>query len=119
LTQSSHIAFLLLLKGVCRSLGRESLAAHANAFFLTYVSMTALYFLIYGAMIALFGLAALGVGTGAGPNLGAAGSAAGLGVILGLFVCLLPIVVLGLFIWFLILLFQVRAEVDAYVRRRA
>ena len=36
---------------------------------------------------------------------------------LGLFSCLVVLGIFGIFIWFIVLMFQVRSEVDHYLRR--
>jgi hypothetical protein len=114
---------LLLLRAVCQALGKDGLAQSLMAHLITWASSHALALLMFLAMFALVGTAifnfAPGVGQGAGPPPGAmSDTLQGVTMIVGLLMCLVLVAWLGLFIWYLVILFQVRDALESFLRRR-
>jgi predicted Zn finger-like uncharacterized protein len=118
LNVAAFTAYILLMRGICNALGRTGLAGVVHGFLITFLSIVGVEILIYVAYFALLGTAFLSMAGGGPPPGAALGGAMGVVVVLGLFNCLVLLGIIGLFIWFIVLLFQVRGEVDSYLRRR-
>ncbi len=109
------ISFLLLLRGIAQAWGNESLARQVMSYIITFAS-------VVGAMIVvlLLGFLIVGVaflGSGGMPSQDAQNTAAAGGLLVLVSICLFAIAGLGLAIWYIIILFQVRGTVDSGLRR--
>ncbi len=112
------VTFILYLRGVALAVRRASLARQLRAFLITAASLV-------GVAVLLVGIAAVVAGAGfysmqgsRRPPTGAGANAAmgGVFAITGMF-CLGTPVALGVYIWYVILLVQVRGAVADHVRR--
>jgi hypothetical protein len=116
---AGFITFMLFLRNVAVAVRRKNLAKSLMTYLWTSIGCAVGGFLLIGAAIAVMGVALFSAASSNGPpSAGAAtGAAAGGLAILGLG-CLSAVVFLGLFVWYIILLFQVKGAVNAFARGR-
>jgi len=114
--------FMFLLRGIALAFGKHGLAKTVVTYVITAVSLVAGGFLLGCIAVMVFGLAMFNMAANAGPGgpnpqaMGNAGMMGGfLAIALG---CIAALVLLAMFIWYIVILFQVRGVVDSYLRRR-
>jgi hypothetical protein len=113
-------SFLLQLRGICQAWGKESLARQVYAYLITFGSLVGAAILVYGIGFLLVGAVIWSaLGSGGGPIGETQRQVAGTGVlVISAFSCLLAVAALGMFVWYIIILFLVRGTVDSGLRRR-
>lgn len=116
----SYFTFLLVLRNICLAFSRKDLASTVMGFLITSVCIALVTLVMTGIILAVVGLAFFngfgGLRPGIQPNPINPQAAAGMVFgVLGLmcFLALIGLVCFGMFIWYIILLFQVRGVLDA------
>jgi len=119
---TSGITFCLELRGISQAMGNQGLAKQVFTFLIVAVSTAVAAVVILGLLFLIMGAAVWGAfggaGMGGGPPNQAAAQALGGSMIMacGAF-CLLGVATLGEFVWYIIILFQVRSAVTRGMRR--
>lgn len=116
---------LFLLRGTCQAVGGEIVARTIMAHIISWASTHGVHLMMLLGTIAMVGTTFFGFATMGGPRGGPPGQklpaiailhgSVNLMNILGI---LLGLVYLGLFVWYVIILFQVRGALDSFLRRR-
>jgi hypothetical protein len=115
---AGFITFILYLRAVAMAVKRKDLGKQLRAYLITMVSLTVVSILLFGLALAVVGASAFsGFGGGAPPSPGAANAMAGGFIAVAVLGCLGGVVGLGLSIWYVILLVQVRRAVLNFARR--
>jgi hypothetical protein len=116
---AGFITFVLFLRNVAVAVRRKNLAKTLMMYLWTSIGCAVGGFLLVGVAIAVMGVAVFSAASSnSGPSAGAAtGAAAGFMAMVGIG-CLSLIVAIGLWVWYIILLFQVKGAVNAFARGR-
>jgi hypothetical protein len=109
------IVFLFYLRALCRAVRKEGLAKTVTSYIITVGVFALVCGVVVGIMFLMMGVA-FDMGT-SGNARGAASAAQGAGFMVIGFTCLGFVVFLGLFVWYVVILHQVRGAVDTYIRR--
>jgi hypothetical protein len=104
------------MRNICLAFGNRGFAKTVMSFLISACSVGAVGLLLVIIAIATVGLTFFGGMNGMGP--GNAQAAGGVMIGIGCFALLLMLVSLGLFIWYIILVFQVRGVLDNALRPR-
>lgn len=114
------IVFMLFLRAVALAVKARQVANGIKTWLITMAISTGVGILLMIVGFAIAGAAmfsALGGGGGSPPSSGAAAGLAGGALLMGAVGCILGVMALALFIWYVIILFQVRGAIDRYLRR--
>jgi hypothetical protein len=116
---ASYIVFLFFLRSVAFAVRQPDLARTIRTFLIAVASALGATIVAYGLMIALVGAAVVSSfgGGGRAPNQAAAGALGGVMILFMVFGCVFVVAGLGLFVWYIVILHQVRGAIDRYLRR--
>jgi hypothetical protein len=112
------IVFVLYLRAVAFAVKRKDLGKLLRVFLISVISAVAVGIVVATIAVAVVGTAAFaGLGRGGQPGAGAANAMAGGFIAMAVLGCIGFLVGLGLAIWYIILLVQLRAAVMSFARR--
>jgi hypothetical protein len=109
---AAFITFLFFLRAACQAVKKDKLGTTIVTYMLVVGGVVFLAVVVSVLIVALAGAVAF-----SSTSIRGAQGAASLGILLIGFWCLLGLAFLGLFIWYIVLLFQVKGVVDYYIRR--
>jgi predicted Zn finger-like uncharacterized protein len=110
------VVFLLFLRGVAKAVKQSSLAGSIVSYMISVGVYIGVFILFAGIVIAVAGLGALSMASSGSAR---AGASAGMAIVIMVlaFECFALLAGLALFIWYIVILHQVRGAVDEYLRR--
>ncbi len=113
---------LVLLRSTCQAIGRDGQARTLLTHIFSWAGCHGLGLLMVVAAIALvgtavFGMTAMGPGPGGGPQFRNLEAIHGAGMVVVAMGCLFLMGFLGLYIWYVVILHQVRDALDSFLRR--
>ncbi len=118
---TSWVTFVLTLRGTCLAFNDKGVAKQVMLWLIVAGSMFAFFLLVFLVLFAIGGMSvisAINAGPGAKPNDAAAAGLLGSMLFGCIFGCLGIVSYLGMLVWYIIVLFQVRGVVDKAIRGR-
>jgi hypothetical protein len=109
---ATFITFLFFLRAVCQAVKKDKMGTTIVTYMLVVGGVVFLAIVVTVLFVALAGAVAFNTTTVRGAQ-----GVASLGLLLISFWCLLGLAFLGLFIWYIVLVFQVKGAVEYYIRR--
>ena len=107
----ASIVFLFYLRSLCLSIRKDNVASTVTTYMISVGSLGLVVFLLW---IFIFGVAVLGIGSS---SVQTARSAGGMAIIGCGLMGIASLAALGLFIWYIVILHQIRGVVDSYIRK--
>jgi hypothetical protein len=121
LTIAAFVVFLFFLRSVALAVRARSLANTIKTYLIAAAISIGVGILLSGIAMAVAGAALFSmIGRGGPPTAGGgavAGTAAGAVLAMVAVACIMVPVVLGMFIWYIVILFQVRGAIDRHLRQ--
>jgi hypothetical protein len=111
---AGSIIFMFYLNNLCLRINQHALAKSVIMCFIASVAYVVIYFL----MSCLMGIIAGGVMADVRNANQAAATGTTMVYVLGAFGCIMGLIGLAIFIWYVVILYQVRGALDSYVRRK-
>jgi hypothetical protein len=112
-----YFVFLSFLRSVAFAVKDRWLAGVIKSYMITLAALLGSGVLLFLLVLLIVGASALSAFGGGGMTPGGTRAAAGSVLIAGSLGCVMLLALLGLFVWFIVLMFQVRGAVDDYLER--